>query len=94
MRAAKVDRNQAEIVRALRKVGAGVQSLAELGCGVPDLLVAFRGQLVLMEIKDWRQPPSKRKLTKDQKRWHAAWPVPVPIVETVNEALKAIGAIQ
>lgn len=34
-RAARVDRNQAEIAAALRKVGATVQSLAAIGEGVP-----------------------------------------------------------
>ncbi|HJP47915.1 hypothetical protein [Acinetobacter venetianus] len=42
-RAAKIDANQTEIVKALRKFGASVQSLASTGKGCPDLLVGFRG---------------------------------------------------
>jgi len=43
-RTAKVDANHREIVDALRRIGAGVQSLAGVGNGVPDLLVYFRGE--------------------------------------------------
>ena len=72
-RRAKVDANQAEIVRALRQAGATVQSLAEIGAGCPDLLVGRAGKTLLIEVKDSAQPPSKRQLTDDQSRWHGAW---------------------
>jgi hypothetical protein len=36
---AKVDANQKSIVAALRKVGCLVASLAQVGAGIPDLLV-------------------------------------------------------
>lgn len=39
MRAAKVDKNQPEIVEALRAEGAVVQHLHAVGVGCPDLLV-------------------------------------------------------
>ena len=41
-RAAKIDDNQAVIVKALRKAGCEVMSLAAIGNGCPDLLV-YRG---------------------------------------------------
>lgn len=92
MRAAKVDRNQPEIVAALRKVGAFVQSLAAVGQGVPDLLVGFRGETVLIEVKDGAKPASSRQLTDDQVKWHAAWPGGrCVVVKDVPEALAAIG---
>ena len=72
-RAAKTDRNQAEIVSALRSIGATVQPLHTVGQGVPDLLVGFRGQTLLMEIKDGNKPPSARELTPDQQEWISAW---------------------
>jgi Holliday junction resolvase len=91
-RAAKVGRNQPEIVSALRKVGADVQSLAAVGDGVPDLLVGFRGQTVLIEVKDGQRPPSERQLTDDQIKWHAAWRGGrCVVVGSVSEALAAIG---
>lgn len=91
-RAAKVDRNQPEIVAALRQAGAQVFSLAAVGQGIPDLLVGFREQTVLIEVKDGSKPPSARQLTDDQIEWHAAWRGGrCVVVRDVTEALAAIG---
>ena len=94
MRAKKIDANQLEIVSALRRCGAIVQSLASVGDGVPDLLVGFRRNTYLLEVKDEKQPPSKRQLTHDQILWHVEWcGGPLCVVHNVDEALAAIGAI-
>lgn len=61
-RNAKVDENQPEIVEALRKAGAFVVITSQLKNAF-DILVAFRGKLFIMEIKDGEKPPSARKLT-------------------------------
>lgn len=92
-RAAKIDANQAAIVAALRSVGAGVQSLAAVGQGCPDLVVGFRGNCFLIEVKDGSKPPSARGLTDAQLRWHALWPGQVAIAESEDDALRIIGAI-
>jgi len=78
-RAARVDANHAEIVGCFRACGCDVQSLAAVGCGVPDLLVHQRstGKLWLVEVKDGRKPPSQRGLTVAQVEFHAIWPVHV-----------------
>jgi hypothetical protein len=89
-RAAKVDANQAEIVEALRKIGASVQSLHAVGQGCPDLLVGWRGIVSLLEVKDGSKPPSARKLTEDQVKWHAEWRGQVAVVENVEQAIEAI----
>ena len=91
--AAKIDSNQNEVVNALRKAGASVQSLAALGKGVPDLLVAIRGVNLLMEIKDGNKPKSAQKLTEDQLKWHGAWQGPVCIVDGPEAALRMIGVV-
>lgn len=92
MRAAKVDRNHPEIVKALRHAGATVQSLAMVGNGVPDLLVGFRGQTFLMEIKDPLRYPSEQKLNEEQVKWHASWTgKPPEVVKTIHDALRVIG---
>ncbi|MFY8184137.1 MAG: hypothetical protein ACOVKL_07985 [Polynucleobacter sp.] len=91
--AAKIDSNQNEVVNALRKAGASVQSLAALGKGVPDLLVAIRGVNLLMEIKDGNKPKSAQKLTEDQLKWHGAWQGPVCIVDCPEAALRMIGVV-
>jgi len=87
---AKVDRNHAEVVEALRKAGASVQSLAQIGHGVPDLLVATRNGMWLMEIKDGKKSPSKRLLTEDEFEWHWNWKQPVYVVYSVAEALEVL----
>ena len=91
MRAAKVDANQSEIVFALRGVGATVQHLHAVGKGCPDLLVGYRNQNILMEVKDGAKPPSGRKLTPDQVEWHGSWRGTVCVVKSVDEALGVIG---
>ena len=91
-RSAKIDANQNDIVNALRRAGATVQSLAANGQGVPDLLVGFKGQTFLFEIKDGAKPLSARKLTPDQVEWHKAWRGgPLVVVESAEQALSVVG---
>ena len=93
-RRAKIDANQTQVVSALRAAGATVQSLAECGSGVPDLLCGFRQQTFLLEVKDGRRKLSERQLTSDQVKWHIEWRGgPCIVVNSVDEALAAIGAI-
>ncbi len=90
-RAARTDGNHAVIVQALEKAYCSVQSLAAIGHGCPDLLVARNGRNYLLEIKDGSKVPSARKLTKDQSIWHITWRGQVAIVESVEQALAAVG---
>jgi len=90
-RAAAVDANQSEIVKALRGIGATVSLTHRLGEGFPDICVGYHGRNILMEIKDGSKPPSARKLTKPEQAWHDAWRGQVVIVESVDDALVAIG---
>jgi Holliday junction resolvase len=94
-RAAKIDSNQIQVVSALRAAGAKVQSLAAIGKGVPDLLCKYEGAFYLIEVKDGRKPPSQRKLTEDQVKWHEEWKSAfLGVVDSPDEALKFIGAIK
>lgn len=93
--AAKVDKNQSDIVKACRGIGAIVHSLAAVGKGMPDLLVGYRGKNFLFEIKDGEAEPGKQKLTPDQVKWHSAWKGRVYVVKSVNEAIEIlIGGIE
>ena len=89
--AAKVDRNQSEIVDALRKAGCTVAHTHAAGAGFPDIAAGYRGVTYLIEIKDGLLPPSARTLTKPQVEWHEAWKGHVCIVTSVEEALLAVG---
>jgi len=95
MRRGRIDDNQQTIVNILRTTGATVVSLSGVGKGVPDLLVGFRGVTLLMEIKDGKKPPSDRKLTTDQQKWHAEWRGgALAIVDSADSALRMIGVIK
>jgi len=86
----RVDSNQAQIVAELRQMGCAVQSLASVRDGCPDLLVSFRGCNYLFEVKDPKQPPSKRQLTKLEKKWHEEWRGQVHVIHNTKEALAVI----
>ena len=91
-RAAKIDINQPELVRQLRSIpGCTVQPLHDVGGGVPDLAVGWMGVNYFLEIKNNSLPPSKRRLTSDEKRWHSKWAGQVAIVETFEDCLNVLG---
>jgi len=87
--AKRVDANQPEIVAALRQCGATVQHLHELGQGCPDIVVGYRGLNYLLEIKS----SEKATMTRVEEWWHEEWKGQVARVDTVDEALEAVGAI-
>jgi hypothetical protein len=89
-RASKVDRNQTEVVEALRSIGASVQILSAVGKGCPDLLVGHRGSNYLLEVKDGELSPSARKLTPDQREWHGAWSGQVTVVDDWQMAVLVV----
>ena len=95
MRRAKIDANQSDVVAALRKAGAVVYSLAAVGSGIPDLLIAFRGVTMLLEIKDGAKVKSKQKLTKMQIEFFRTWAGgPLATVDGPEAALRAIGVLK
>lgn len=82
---AKVDRNQAEIVDALRKAGCSVTLLHRVGQGCPDLLVGKGGVSYLLEVK----MPGEG-VTLAEAEWHFNWRGQVAIVYSVEDALAII----
>lgn len=86
-RAAKIDTNQKDIVAALRKIGAVVRYLSQ-GEGLPDLLVGYRAQTFLIEVKN---KDGFNRMTPGQKDFHNRWiGGPLLIVHTAEQAIKAI----
>lgn len=84
----KTDKNQQEIMDALRKVGASVSSLHTVGCGIPDLLVGYRGRNYLIEVKT-----DKGKITPAQIEFHGSWRGEVHIVRSVDDAIRVVQGI-
>jgi hypothetical protein len=82
-RVRRIDSNQNAVVKKFRALGCIVLILSEIGRGAPDLLVAVPkydvninesiGNLLLVEIKDGSKPPSARKLTPDEQKFHDEW---------------------
>lgn len=84
--AAKRDKNEPEIIEALAAAGASYLRIS-VGGG-SDLVVSYRGVNYLLEVKS-----SKGKLTPMQEEFMLYWDGPYEIVRSVDDALKAIGAI-
>ena len=85
--AAKVDKNQKEIVLALRLAGAYVWVI-----GLPvDLLVGYKGHTFLVEVKDG---PRKR-LTALQDDFFKNWPgSTLARIDGPGAALRRIGVVK
>lgn len=90
MRVCRVDRNQAEITKALRQAGCTVTPTHVIGDGFPDLVVGYRGINHLLEVKDGMKPPSAQALTVDEKKWHIGWRGTVHVVKSVDDALRVV----
>jgi hypothetical protein len=86
-RAARIDRNQVDVVIALRKIGATVQHLHTVGGGCPDLLVGFRGRNMLLEVK------SDGGLNDLETEWHRDWRGKVATIYTPEEAIHEVGKL-
>jgi hypothetical protein len=84
--AARVDANQAEIVKVLRDAGAYVWII-----GLPvDLLVGFKNTTFLVEIKDG----SKKRLTALQEDFFLNWTGgTLARIDSPEAALRMIGVV-
>ena len=86
----RIDANQNSIVDALRKAGAYVRIISQ-GDGIPDLLVAYKGYTILMEVKDGNKPPSARKLTEAEQKFFDEWTGGMlVVVNSVEESLATL----
>lgn len=91
------DDNQPAIEQALRKAGAVV-----IDCTVApslgfDMLVAIRGRLFVVEVKDGSKDPSRRKLTDGELKRQAEIElkgIRYNVVESEEDALRLIGAVR
>ena len=84
-RAARVDRNHGEIIKAFRKLGFSVADTSKLGAGFPDLVIAFAKRTALVEVKDGTKVPSARVLTKPEADFRADWKGTYLIAESLDD---------
>ena len=93
MYAKRIDANQNSIVKALRAKGATVRVVSQ-GDGLPDLLVGYKGETALLEVKDGDKPPSARTLTNAEEKFFTEWTGGLlVIVNSVEEALDVLHKI-
>lgn len=85
---AATDRNQSQIVRALRDAGCSVFVTSNVAGGFPDIVVGLRDQTYLLEIKTKRG-----KLTPSQVEFFGSWRGHAVVVRNVEEALRAVGLL-
>ena len=85
--AARVDKNQEEIVLALRAVGAYVWII-----GLPvDLLVGYKGHTFLVEVKNG----ARKRLTALQDDFFKNWPgSTLARIDGSEAALRMIGVVK
>jgi hypothetical protein len=77
-RAARRDTGEQDIIKAMRAEGAYVKVINDEG--LFDLLVAYTGpsgfqHTLLIEVKDGSKPPSARRLTPAEQKFHDEWPL-------------------
>jgi hypothetical protein len=72
-RAGRTDANHGAIIAVGRYVGATMVPTGGVGDGFPDVVVGWRGETLLVEIKDGSRVPSERKLKPSQIEWQREW---------------------
>jgi hypothetical protein len=96
--AKRTDANQQEIVDLFRALGCNVYDASRLGGGFPDLIVQRQNprtgiyETWLVEVKDHRLPPSRRRLNALQSIFHAKWHC--KIVTCQGDVLEMLGIEQ
>lgn len=86
------DANEKAIVDALEAAGATVIRLEPSEPGLPDLLIGFRGETYLQEVKN---PAGRNRVDPDQVRFHRLWKgKPIDVVRSPEESLRAIRAMR
>lgn len=89
--ARRVDGNHRDIRDALERIGWTVVDFSSVGRGIPDLYAAKAGRELWIEVKDGSKPPSERKLTPEQEKFHAKMQragVEIVTVTSVDEAVR------
>ena len=86
----RTDASQQDIVKALRQVGAYVDTRGPL-----DLLVGHNGRWLVVEVKDGAKSPSQRKLTRDEIDFilNVQNKAPIHVVQSVEDALNLLEKI-
>ena len=86
-RAAKVDANQSEIVKAFRSLGWYVLIISQLK-NCCDIIVSKNGRTIAIEIKDGSKSPSQRKLSEGELKFKNEWQGEYLLIESIDDVLR------
>jgi hypothetical protein len=87
----KKDKNHHRVTNVLHRLGCTVTDLAEVGRGVPDVLVGVNGENVLVEIKNPLTQYGRRGLNKRQQGFAQRWRGgPVHIIRNEDDCIALV----
>jgi len=86
-RAARIDANQPEIVKAFRKLGWYVLIISQLK-NCCDIIVSKNGRTVAVEIKDGQKTPSQQKLSAGELKFKDEWQGEYLLITCVDDIVK------
>ena len=84
MRAAKVDANQPEVVKALRKAGWYVLIISQLK-NCCDLMISKNGRTIAIEVKDGAKSKAAQKLSEGETKFMNAWQGEYKIIASLDD---------
>jgi hypothetical protein len=83
----RVDANQNQIIHTFIALGASVLNLSRVGQGCPDILIGYKNQSILCEIK----ADEKKTFTEPQIKFMQNWRGgPVSRIDSVDAAIRLI----
>ena len=85
-RAARIDKNQPEIVKLFRKLGWYVLIISQLK-NCCDIIVSKNGRTIAVEIKDGEKPPSQQKLSVGEMKFKAEWQGEYRLINCIDDVL-------
>lgn len=90
----RTDSNQNEVFKVFRQMGCTVLNLSNLGGCCDGLVAVSLDRQFLVEIKDGSKPPSQRKLTPAEAKFHDEWKGELYIINNIYEAIALVNRIR
>jgi len=88
-RAARVDTNQPEIVKAFRDLGWYVLIISQLK-NCCDIIVSKNGRTIAVEIKDGSKPPSQQRLSQGEIKFKKEWQGEYALITSIDDVTELI----
>lgn len=83
----RVDNNQKQIIHTFIALGASVLNLSRVGEGCPDILIGYKNQSVLCEIKQNEKSTFTESQIKFMQNWRGGT---VSRIDSVDAAIRLI----